>query len=86
MPERRPLPKNGLEGNLVLYTNGMYQGIAWGLYEGIAVYRDPDQHDVVAFWERALGQEWQSQIAEFDFARGFVEGALEVWDKVEDKL
>ena len=37
------------------------------------------------FWEVILGENWES-IEEPDFARGFIDGAMEVWEAVSDKL
>jgi hypothetical protein len=67
-------------GELEVYANGHNRGIPRHLSENIIGEEDVD------FWERVLGDGGSDRISDLDFARGFVEGALEVWDEVKDKL
>lgn len=42
--------------------------------------------DWEAFWAEAVGPDGDTLADEEDFARGFVAGALEVWEEVKDEL
>jgi hypothetical protein len=46
---------------------------------------DDDSPDV-QFWEEAIGKDGNSLMNNEDFARGFLAGALEVWEEVRDEL
>jgi hypothetical protein len=52
-----------------------------------AVWQDRrDDKDAPAeFWQRALGAE-ADRVADGDYFRGFVEGAVELWEEVEGEL
>lgn len=79
--------QHGIEGNLGIFDNGMNRGIGWGLYVAIeGGAHDPGWGDAEAFWESAIGGGGREKIDGFDFAVGFCEGALEVWEKVANKL
>lgn len=48
--------------------------------------RDPiDTTMIRTFWEEILGTE-HLRIEDVDFASGFVEGALEVWEEVKEEI
>src|SRR5262249_60431666 len=55
-------------------------GISWELYMTLHDRKDANGQDVVAFWERVLGDNGAGRIDEWHFALGFINGALEVWD------
>jgi hypothetical protein len=44
---------------------------------------DDDFHD---FWVETLDEDSPDPISDKDFARGFVDGALEVWNAVKSRL
>jgi hypothetical protein len=74
-------------GWLGVYDNGQNAGVAKGLYQDICGRdADGDWRDVREYWDRVLGDHGSERIADHDFALGFIEGALEVWDAVKDKL
>ena len=56
-------------------------GIAGGLYRDINPRAEGDRSSVESFWEDALGGKWEALIEDADFATGFCEGALEIWNK-----
>lgn len=47
---------------------------------------DFDRRDSDEFWETNAGDEGESLSGEVEYVRGFAEGALEVWNEVEDKI
>ena len=55
----------------------------------VAVAVNPDEanrHDATAaFWGNILGVSWRAAVRG-DYVGGFVDGALDVWDKVKDEL
>jgi hypothetical protein len=57
-------------------------GAAGWLYAAIEDDGRPLNDDVEAFWESVA----QSDSPTDEFVRGFVEGVVEVWDEVSDKL
>jgi hypothetical protein len=59
-----------------------HQGWPGVIHYVITKGRDENPED---FWENALGDD-ANQLYEEDFARGFVAGALEIWDQVKHKL
>lgn len=77
----------GIEGTIVLFYNSTRRNPAWGLYQCLqGQHRDFDRAEVEEFWESALGIEDKDRIEDEDFACGFVEGALEIWQDVKDEL
>ena len=40
----------------------------------------------IPFWKRVLGEEKHQKLRSGDFLRGFVEGAMELWSKVQKEL
>lgn len=76
----------GVEGQLEIWTNGMNRGIADGLF-GVLEPNSRDDWGITrsTFWEIALGDD-QDKIEDWSFARGFCDGALEIWEAVESKL
>jgi hypothetical protein len=76
----------GSDDMISVFDNGQNKGVAWGLYETLHPQEEPDRAAVGAYWESVLGGGGQGLIDDADFARGFVEGALRVWDEVKDKL
>jgi hypothetical protein len=65
-------------------------GGAIGIHERLAwTARPDDERDREAasrFWEQAIGDNFESLMCDDDFLKGFVDGALEVWDAVKDQL
>lgn len=62
------------------------KSLALELYRQMIPRGEPDRHDVAAFWEEALGDDGEKRIEDLDFARGFVRGAIDLWEKVEDEV
>lgn len=72
---------------------GVGPGVGWHVYYGLhgrgivstwgEVKTIADQAE--SFWQRVLG-EHKHRIESADFGQGFVDGALQVWDAVKDKL
>jgi hypothetical protein len=75
-------PQYGIDDWLSIYTNGANHGIAHGLYSVI----EPQGEMIEEFWECALGDDSMKKIEEHDFAKGFWEGAIEVWEAVKGKV
>jgi hypothetical protein len=67
------------------YSGPMKTGIGRSLYWRLFPDQSPDRSEIEAFWLNALDTRHQA-IEVHDFARGFVEGALSVWEKVRGKL
>lgn len=67
------------------FSGPMKTGIGRALYWCLFPDRMGDRSEVEGFWLNALDTRQQA-IEIHDFARGFVEGALEVWEKVRGKL
>jgi hypothetical protein len=78
--------QHGLDYELGVFDNGMNQGIAVGLYGVILGAEDFDRDDAKNFWQEAIGDDGHELMDDFDFASGFCDGALDVWEKVADKL
>jgi hypothetical protein len=78
-------PEFGLR-NLDVFANGGNNGIAWDLYRYLHPRQDVDRVAVKVFWEEVLGDDGADRMEDVTFARGFCEGALDVWGKVEKKL
>lgn len=57
------------------HVTGLYRDIAGGFFHW---------NGAAAFWRRVLGDDAADQIEDPEFAIGFVEGAIEVWDAVVD--
>jgi len=65
--------------------NGSNDGVVVGLCE--AILGSPKHwSDAESFWEDVLGEGGVEKIGEPDFAKGFIDGALEVWNKVKGKV
>jgi len=73
------------EAGALPYSGPMKTGIGRALYWCLFPDRVPDRSEIEAFWLNALDTR-EHAIEIHDFARGFVEGALEVWQKVRGKL
>jgi hypothetical protein len=73
------------EAGALPYSGPMETGIGRALYWCLFPDRVPDRSEVEGFWLNALDTR-QHAIEIHDFARGFVEGALGVWEKVRGKL
>jgi hypothetical protein len=56
------------------------------LWEAIYPHEELDHHSVSNFWTIVLGENGEEIIEDEDFARGWAEGALDVWEKVEGQL
>ncbi len=62
-------------------------GIALGLYTIVTgTKKCRDALDSLDFWRSALGNSDPGRIQNLDFALGFIEEALEVWEALKDKL
>lgn len=73
------------EAGALPYSGPMKTGIGRALYWCLFPDRGSDRSEIEAFWLNALDTR-QDAIEIHDFARGFVEGALGVWEKVRGKL
>jgi hypothetical protein len=62
-----------------------YQAIAYWLACAITG-ESLTSEDKEAFWAEAIGPEGHLRANGEDFARGFIAGALEVWEEVKDEL
>jgi hypothetical protein len=80
-----PLAPQLAEAGALPYSGPMKTGIGRVLYWHLFPDRVPDRSEVEFFWLTALDTR-QHAIEIHDFARGFVEGAVEVWGKVRGKL
>jgi hypothetical protein len=67
------------------YSGPMKTGIGRALYWCLFPDRVADHGEIEGFWLNALDTRHQA-IEIHDFARGFIEGALGVWEKVRGKL
>ncbi len=67
------------------YSGPMKTGIGRALYWCLFPDRPVDRSEIEAFWLNALDTRHQA-IEVHDFARGFVEGSLSVWEKVRGKV
>jgi hypothetical protein len=48
---------------------------------------EADRHDAADFWEIAVGDDFQDRIHDdLEFLRGFCEGAIAIYEEIEDKL
>jgi hypothetical protein len=61
-------------------------GVAFDLCKAMHPRVEVDRGEVENFWERVLGEGGADQIEDADFAKGFVRGALDFWEKVKGKL
>lgn len=82
-------PAEDVEYMLGVYGNGMNQGTAVGL-AGMMGCTDEGEgrqshwHKVKAFWAEILdNKDGAEQIEEYQFALGFVHGAMELWQKIQ---
>jgi hypothetical protein len=75
-----------LAGHLELFGNDMNRGIAWGLYLAMHQHEEFQRPDVEGFWQQILGDSGAERIEAYNFALGFVEGALDIWNKVENDM
>jgi hypothetical protein len=76
----------GVKDKLASFASPDEQGIRILLHQCIDG-GDPSQAEARDFWELVLGDgDAMSAIDDEDFACGFVEGALDVWDKVVGHL
>jgi hypothetical protein len=73
------------EAGALPYSGPMKTGIGRALYGRLFPDRVSDWSEIESFWLNALDTR-QHSIEIHDFARGFVEGALAVWEKVRGKL
>ena len=73
------------EAGALPYSGPMKTGIGRTLYWYLFPDRMSDTSEIESFWLNALDRRQQA-IEIHDFARGFVEGALGVWEKVRGKL
>jgi hypothetical protein len=73
------------EAGALPYSGPMKTGIGRALYWCLFPDRLPDRSEIECFWLNTLDDRQQA-IEMHDFARGFIEGALGVWEKVRGKL
>src|SRR5262245_19653780 len=60
-----------------------WPGVLWQIITGGV--EEWDRDDIDGFWKEVLGDDdWR--LSEETFARGFFDGAMDVWDKVSSKL
>jgi hypothetical protein len=71
---------------LGVWDNGMNSGIAWHLYQYLNPSLEVNRFDVKVFWESVLGENGHETISDYSYAKGFIEGTLEVWEQVQSKL
>jgi hypothetical protein len=69
---------HGVGFHVYLGTLGRGLITTWGEVKSIA-------DEAKSFWQAVLG-EYKHRIESADFGQGFVDGALEVWDAVKEKL
>jgi hypothetical protein len=75
-----------LEVCLLGFDKHVY-GIAGGLYRAIhGRQNDIENIAVETFWENIVGENGRDRMEDLDFASGFCEGALEVWDQVRSEV
>jgi hypothetical protein len=75
---------SGIEGAVEVYAGSGNKGIAWHLANVLKAKSDEfDNRDPECFWEDALGDGGSDMIADQDFAKGFVTGALSIWEKAQ---
>jgi hypothetical protein len=67
-------------------NNGSNRGIAVDLVEAITGDTSFNHSDVREFWDNLIGEPADRFDEEDDFARGFIEGAMEVWEAVKDHI
>lgn len=77
------LPNNTCDVGNALSTYAINNGIAFQLFMDI---EGKDGQECQAFWERVLGEGGWEKIEEFNFAYGFVDGALKIWEQIEDRI
>jgi hypothetical protein len=77
---------NDTDDLLALYDSRTSDNIACGLYRVLFPGENDHWREVEGFWEGVLGEDSKDLIKDLDFTRGFVAGALDVWNKVADKL
>jgi hypothetical protein len=83
-----PHDYSGWEDMLGVFANRNIgnDGIPTHLYRVLLPREEDGWAEVAAFWEGVLGEGGDERIADFDFALGFVEGAVEFWRSVESKV
>jgi hypothetical protein len=63
---------------------------AYGMWESLFfhIHRDDDgdRQACEEFWDVAVGEENRPHLSNGEFLRGFVDGALEVWDEVKNQI
>jgi hypothetical protein len=74
---------DALTWQLGVFRDEMHRGLAFELYRVLHPTEEVRGSDVVRFWEQALGRGGAERIEGYDFAYGFVQGALDVWERVE---
>lgn|SRR5262249_8136824 len=47
---------------------------------------EEDRDETRDFWERAAGEDWETDIQDGRWVRGFAEGALDIWNEVKGKI
>lgn len=68
-------------------TNGHNAGLVEGLYAAITGDDDGGHEEAASFWSQYLdGDQAHEAIEDEDFARGFIEGALEEWQAVANAV
>jgi hypothetical protein len=77
----------GLYGELTHQAGcGRIDNYADGLWKLMHPQKKLDKDAVRAYWERVLGEGGKEAIMDLHFLRGFLKGALEVWEQVHEQL
>lgn len=67
-------------------NNGRNSGVVMALAEGLTGRDDIDRREARDFCSELVGDDVDRLDEDDDFARGFIEGALEVWGAVKDHI
>jgi hypothetical protein len=77
----------GLESHYAIFDSANNPDLARSLFQKLnPTQTDFDRADVEAFWERILDSGGADRINDYHFALGFISGAMDVWEKVKDRL
>lgn len=73
-------------GYIALCNNGRNRGHVWDLAADVSGDRSISAREVEVFWEECLGEDEAALVHEPAYGRGWVEGALRVWQTVQDSI
>jgi hypothetical protein len=79
---------DSIEHYVGVCANGMNEGSAVCIYRDLTGKRNGKADDAPDFWENVvgLGADWREKADDERFAVGFVEAAMELWEKIEQQL